>query len=843
MTQNNKESAQETIHLIGNAHIDPVWLWRWTDGFSEVKATFQAALDRLQEYPDFVFTCAGACYYRWVEENCPAMFEEIRHYVAEGRWVPVNGWWLQPDCNIPCGESFARHGLYGQRFFLDRFGMICDTGYNVDSFGHSGMLPQILKKSGMNHYVFMRPSDTEKPGVPHVFNWRSRDGSQVLTFKIPLGYGQADAEKMPEKVKGIAEVARREAKDMMLFYGVGNHGGGPTIAVLNKIKSLQSLPGGDRLVFSSPPQYMAAVSRQADPLPVVTEDLQYHAIGCYSAMLAVKQLNRRAEQRLLAAERFDTLAHQLFQTPLHTADLGKAWEKVLFNQFHDILAGCSIKTAYDDAGESYGYALSSAAEVLNSAVQKIAWAVDTLGPDRLPRSKDEDWQYWGLGAKGSPAVVFNPLPYPVEAPVEFSGAFAAITDADGSPLAVQQVRSLVTNGENDKWNTLAIASLPALGYATFWLHKKAADAPADMSADAAPADTSATAAQPGKLELAADGSRLANALTEVLIDPQAGRITGIIDRQSGRSYLQGPCVSLVIDETHSDTWGHGLKEYRDVVGSFAGETVQALDRGPIRGLVRLFSRYGDSTMIQDVILYADRPEIEIRLKIHWREKHKMLKLEFPLQTGQAIATAEIPYGFIERPMDGFEKPIQQWADISDDQGGVSVINDSSYALDIKDGVLRQTVLRSPIYADHFGRRDDGCEFMEQGEHEVKYLIYPHAGDWRAAATARKALAFNCPPVKVNETYHHGPLPQVMTGLAIQPANIVAVVLKGAENGRGAILRCQETDGQGTTARISMPLADRQWEAAFGPCEIKTFLIPDDAAEAVSEVNLLEMPAG
>jgi alpha-mannosidase len=170
-----------------------------------------------------------------VEENCPEMFEEIRRRVAEGRWVPVNGWWVQPDCNIPCGESFARHALYSQRYFLEKFSVLCDTGYNVDSFGHSGMLPQILKKSGMSHYVFMRPDDSEKPGVPNVFLWESPDGSSVLTYKIPFGYNLSDPSLLGDKVRYISELGEAQGTDMMLFYGVGNHGGGPTIAMLNQI--------------------------------------------------------------------------------------------------------------------------------------------------------------------------------------------------------------------------------------------------------------------------------------------------------------------------------------------------------------------------------------------------------------------------------------------------------------------------------------------------------------------------------------------------------------------------------------------------------------------------------
>lgn len=218
------------IHLVGNAHIDPVWLWRWQEGFAEIKATFQSALDRLEEFPDFVFTSACAAYYKWVEENDPVMFEEIRKRVNEGRWFIAGGWWVQPDCNIPSGESFVRHGLYSQRYFYEKFGIMSKVGYNVDSFGHNGMLPQVLKKSGMDYYVFSRPGPHEKEIPKNLFWWEGEDGSRVLAFRIPYNYGNWWSDKdnpLRGKTLAVLELAREQGTDMMNFYGVGNHGGGP----------------------------------------------------------------------------------------------------------------------------------------------------------------------------------------------------------------------------------------------------------------------------------------------------------------------------------------------------------------------------------------------------------------------------------------------------------------------------------------------------------------------------------------------------------------------------------------------------------------------------------------
>ena len=199
------------VWFVGNAHIDPVWLWNWQEGFSEIKATFRSALDRMKEFDDFVFTAAGASYYQWLEQNEPEMLDEIRQRVAEGRWVIAGGWWVQPDCNMPCGESFARHSLYSQALYRRLFGVQARFGYNVDSFGHNGNLPQIYTLSEMPCYVMMRPGEHEKALGVDAFNWQGVDGTVIPTYRIPFGYGTGwDTDLTDEKdVLGARTAAAR----------------------------------------------------------------------------------------------------------------------------------------------------------------------------------------------------------------------------------------------------------------------------------------------------------------------------------------------------------------------------------------------------------------------------------------------------------------------------------------------------------------------------------------------------------------------------------------------------------------------------------------------------------
>ena len=388
------------VHMIGNAHIDAVWLWQWQEAFQEVKATFRSALDRLRESDDFVFTSSSAAYYWRLEAHDPEMFEEIRQRIAEGRWVICGGWWVQADCNIPNGESFVRQGLYAQRFLRDRLGTTATVGYSPDAFGHHAMLPQILRKQGMSAYVLLRPEPHEKALPGRIFEWESADGSRVLAFRIPHGYatGSGDLERV---VRRVLPDLKDPYADVMCFYGVGNHGGGPTRANLESIRSMDADPTMPRLLMSSPPAYFSAIRQNGHDVPVVHDELQHHARGCYSAHSGIKRWNRLAEHLLIGAEAWATIADAIAAQPYPSVFSG-AWRSVLFNQFHDILCGSSIESAYEDARDLYGEAMSLGHRALNNALQSISWRIS------IPRGEDGPAETATPLLGGElPIVVFN----------------------------------------------------------------------------------------------------------------------------------------------------------------------------------------------------------------------------------------------------------------------------------------------------------------------------------------------------------------------------------------------------------------------------------------------------
>jgi alpha-mannosidase len=800
--------------MIGNAHIDPVWLWRWQEGCHEVLASFRSALDRMHEDPDFIFVSSSAAFYAWVEQINPAMFEEIRQRVHEGRWEIVGGWWIQPDCNIPSGESFVRQSLYGQHYFKEKFGVTALVGYNVDSFGHNGTLPQILKLSGMDRYVFMRPGPQEKGLPSRLFWWESDDGSRVLTYRLPFEYCTWGRE-LDIHIRRVAGELRPPFDQLMCFYGVGNHGGGPTIENLKSIHRLDQSADMPKLMFSSPNRFFAAVAQQSDALPVVHGDLQHHASGCYAAHSGIKRWNRRAEWALTTAEKWAAIASMTTGLPYPTAEFARAWQGVLFNQFHDILAGTSLESAYDDARNLFGEAMTIADRAFNAATQSLAWNIN------IPMAEGR-----------MPIVVFNPHAWAHKAVVELEfGRWTdehGLADETGQPVPVQLIQSEAT--ARGRHRLCFVAELPPLGYRVFHVVAQAAPAmhePANESSD----------------------TTLENGRFRITFDAQTGYISNLYDKLAETGAFVGDAAIPVVVNDQSDTWSHNVFSFRDEIGRFTATSVRLIEHGPVRSVVRVMSEYGQSRLVQDFTLYAELDYVEVSALVDWHEQWKALKLRFPIDVHFHRTTAEIPYGATERFANGEEDPCQSWVDVSgssrttNELYGVSIINDSKYSYDIFVRDIGMTVLRSPIYAHHdpaVPEPDRMYSFIDQGVQRFRYAIYPHAAGWEEAQTVQRAAELNQRPYALIGTYHPaGTLPQIDTFVAVDQPNVVAAALKQAEDGDDLILRCYESTKTATDATIRLPHWERTIEARFRPGEIKTFRIPRDAAAPIVEVNLLE----
>lgn len=815
------------IHLIGSAHLDPVWLWRWQEGYSEVLQTFRSALDRLKEYEDFIFTCSSCAYYKWVEETNPEMFEEIRQRVKEGRWIPVNGWWIQPDCNIPSGESFARQALYSQLYYYEKFGITCKTGYNVDSFGHSGMLPQILRLSGLDSYTSLRPGPGENPDIPNRFIWESPDGSRVIFFHVPESYISTGPEELNHRINLLNDLCEKEKGSVMLFYGVGNHGGGPTRFDIEYLRARLSEDSHALMVFSDPDRYFAELYNEIPDLPVWIDDLQHHASGCYSVTSIVKQLNRKADISLYASEVFSTVANKAFGMPAATEKFKEAWREVCFNQFHDILCGCSIMEAYDDVRNSMGHAINISDKLYIQACLRIAHYIDTW-IDGVSEPYAETRNH-NMVRFMRPVVVFNPLSFDVNVPVQTYNASSEVKDSEGNDVTFQNVRSSRSNDSHR--DTLFMAKVPALGYATYWMRLQPHNIDVSFSA---PADVQA------------EGLSIENKYIKAVFDEKTGYIISLVDKKSGYDWASKEkpvAVPIVIDDHTADTWAHNVFRFHDIKGVCELESIELVEKGPARALVRVRQKFGESHLTQDFSLSSGQRILHVKCKVIWQEDFTMLKMSFPVHGENPYNTYDIPGGFIKRPANGEEEPAGRWGAITVNTDGtersLAILNDSKYSYDCPGNDLRITLLRNVIFADHYSPRPPAdFNFTDEGKQFFEYGIFLCVGAPEKSGVMNEANLFNIRPVTVSESYHKGNMPQRKGFIRVSQDNIIMTAFKLCEDGTGSVIaRFYETAGIKTSVNIICDLLNIGFTAEFGNNEIKTFKIHPDGS--IEETDFLE----
>lgn len=829
-----RQQARPSVFAIGNAHIDPVWIWDWKEGMREVVATFTAAADRLDSSDDLLFTASSASYYAWVEEVDPPLFSRIKEHVRSGRWLVAGGEWVEPDCNIPSGESVCRQLLYSQRYLQESLGTVAHVGYNIDSFGHAGSLPQLLWKGGLHSYVMMRPQEHEK-ALPSLFGWRGTDGTEVTTYRIPFAYNvdvqPAEPDVVRHRVEALMERAEREKHPLMLFFGVGDHGGGPTRHAVEELRRLRADTSGG-VVFATPAGYFEAALDGGSPeLPVVEGDLHMHAVGCYSAVAWMKALNARAERSLVDAERLAALAAIATGRPMEVnGKLAEAWKAVLFNQFHDSLGGTCTEEAFEDLREFYGYALSIADGITAKATQALSARVDTWVPgaatsDRY-RSARPYVEHYPV-----PVVVFNPLSWALSAPVVLPHEGGSLTDDKGRPVTVQRVAS----GEGTRYSShvLARVELPPSGYRLFWLRE--ADVPEGGGPETSSVD----------LGMVASSTRLSNGLLDVVIDSGLGGVSGLRDDR-GREWLTSEALRPVVLEDPSDTWSHGVTRYEADEHECEFVGAEPVEAGPVRATVRLTYKWHSSVIHEDLYLYAGQRALGMRLVVNWGGHCQLVKLIVPVAGAGPVATVGLPYGAIARAADGREEVMQHWVDVATADGGLGCASDVTYGYDLADGRLRLTLLRSPRYADHRApwALDRGLEtaYTDQGAHRISLLFVPHTGDWAEAGLPRHAEQHCGNFPVVTETWHRGTLPTSERFIEVEPDSVAVAVVKRAEDGSGWVVRVVETAGSRSVARVNLSRLARSWQGVVGPFEVKTLLLPDDPVRGPVEVDTPELGA-
>ncbi len=801
------------LNMIAYAHIDAVWLWPWHEAMSVVLSTFRSALDRMKSDPDFVFTETSAKFYEWVAEIDPEMLDEIRPRVDEGRWELLGGWWVEPDVNMPNGESLARQGLEGQRLFRRLFGHQAKVAANPDSFGHSGTLPQILKLQELEDYIFMRPDEEAKRLPADLFWWEGPDGTRVLTYRIPFSY--TDAGALSQRIKQVIGL-REPVEDLMVFYGAGDHGGGATDENIRSIQKIMAEAAAPRLIYSTPEKYFSEIRRMKGlELPVVTGDLQHHSVGCYTAESTIKKNNRTAEMALTTAEKVASLSSVLYGAAYPQEEFHFAWGKVLFQQFHDSLAGTALPEHYLQSRQAYGYAMEVADQTISLSLERLAWQVPTEDPE-------SDY-----------LVVFNPHAWSTHLSVEYDlnwhpEVASQLTDEGGRSIAHQWVQGSTIVG--DRHTLVFQAPLPAFGYRQFRLRK----GPRPVAPSGVHASTETLENDHLRVTFSSEGT------------------IGIFDKDAGREVFAGPTTGargVVLDDP-SDTWSHDVVSYSDEIGNFRGAELRVLEGGPLRGRVRMRTRYGHSVLETDWILHAGSRTLEARCSLDWHERLKMLKLSFPVHVEEPHSTYETAFGYIERNTNGDENPGQRWIDLTGKREGkdygLAVINDAKYGYSVLKNDMRVSIVRGAVYAQHRPAKlmpNGEYIWQDQGIQTFRMWLAPHAGPWQAAGVVRLAEELTAPVPVLYQGIHPGLKPQSASFLSVDAANIVVTALKKAEEGDGLILRCYETDGRATTATLDIGFLKQRWSGSFRPLEIKSFRISKEGA--IHEVNLLEkqLPRG
>jgi alpha-mannosidase len=795
------------IRAVGNSHIDMAWLWPWTETVEIVRNTYRSALNMMDEYPGFTFAGSSARTYEWMEEKYPELFQEIQQRVKEGRWEIVGGMWVEPDLNMPGGESLTRQILVGKQYFKRKFGVDVKVGWNPDSFGYTWQLPQIYKKSGIDYFV------TQKLLWAHEFTtfpyklfwWESPDGSRLLTY-FPHDYGSMmEPVSMAEDVSvWMPSIYHQDLKDpeMMYLYGVGDHGGGPTRTMLDSATQLMSPDAVfPKLEFSSASGFLDDIAKRNDlEIPVWKNELyfQYHR-GVFTTQSETKKLIRQTEEKLLDAEKYAALA-QIYQRPYPRTQFTDAWKGLLFDDFHDIMPGSGIAVNYLDAKRNLDEVGRVSGDILDNSVDELSSRINTQ-------------------QNGTPIVVYNSLSWDrsevieVEAQLPLETPNIAVFDSANRVVTFQL---LANNRQRHRVRFLLQASAPALGYATYFVR------PAPKAAQASSVlKTSAT--------------ELENEFLRIRVDPQTGCITSLFDKRTNQESIarsetdtggpkDRPCGNLLqtfVDKPKDyDAWNIDA-DFEDKYWSLdKADEVKLTESGPLRAVIQVKHHFQNSSFMQNITLYPASTRVDVNMQTDWNEKHILLKVGFPVTVHADKATYEVPFGSIERPTTRntpdekaqFEVPALHWADLSDPQHGLSILNDSKYGYDTKGNVLRLTLLRSPSWPD---------AHADEGHHEFTYSLYPHSGTWREAETVRRGYELNYKLRAMQVQNHAGALPPVYSFVKIGGGDVVLTAMKWAEDENAVVLRFYEWAGKESDVTIHLPAgAQRAWET-----------------------NLIEQPAG
>lgn len=817
----------KTVHLVCNAHLDPVWLWTWEEGCTEALSTFRTAAELTEEFPGMVFNHNEALLYEWVKNNDPALFETIRAQIKEGKWHIMGGWYLQPDCNMPSGESLVRNILLGRRFFEKEFGVRPTTAINFDSFGHSQGLVQVLNQAGYNSYVVCRPHKSVFEFPEQDFIWRGLDGSEILVHRSDENYNSVLGHAAEELEAFLKE---NEKEEISLFlWGVGDHGGGPSRQDLRNLeKFFEEHKDNVRLLHSTPEDWFAELPEAKRP--VVDRGLNPVAEGCYTSQIRVKQKHRRLENELYSGEKMLSAAAIHCGLPYPKETLGEAQRDLVFSEFHDALPGSGTQRVEEDTLRLLDHGL----EILSRERMKAFLALSAGQPP--------------VEDGCSNVLVYNPHPWPITDILDFEVGLPK-QNWDSTfyyPQVYQDGVLAPTQSEMESshfcidWRKRVVTKvhLPASAMTTLSVRFE----PLPKRPTYAPIA--------GEKKFVFDNGEM---------KVEINTATGLIDcYQVGEAtYLNQDSMALTIRDDTCNPWGFGDPDRHSVyrmnlltpheASAFSGlsdmvcPAVRIIDDGPVRTVVEALFGWHDSYAYQRYLLPKKGTCFDVEMGVYWNEKDRSLKLELNTEFSDGEFWGQIAFGREKLYQDGQEVVAQKWVSLGKNDCTIAVFNDGIHGFCEDRGTIGMTLLRSPGYSAADGNFEKTLREvrhtvrMEQGERLYRFRVWggktaeiSHRLDAAAQVFNERpyALAFN-PSGK-------GTVPPA--GLRLDNEAVILSCFKKAEDDTGYVFRLYESTG--SRQNVTVSFGDRSTRIEMGPFEIKTFLLSEKAS-GITEVNILE----
>ena len=745
---------------IGHTHIDVAWLWTVAQTREKVARSFSTVLKYMDEYPEYKFMSSQPALYQFLKERYPETYEKIKERVKEGRWEPEGGMWVEADCNLTSGESLVRQFLYGKKFFKDEFGIDSRILWLPDVFGYSGALPQIMKKSGIKYFMTTKLAWNQINKVPYdTMMWRGIDGSEIFTHLITtLGVGQSEADFFttyngmlhPDAILGGWHRYQNKDinNDILIAFGYGDGGGGPTREMLETSKRMEKgIRGIPKVRQEFAGNYFEELEERVEgnkSLPVWEGELyfEYHR-GTYTSMGRNKRSNRRCEQLLMDAELLEVLTGTS-----EKEEMDKIWRTVLLNQFHDILPGSSIAEVYEVTKKEYAEIESRLAEMI---AEKLNLLMDG-GQDKIS--------------------VFNTLGFDRNDVVSLGDCHAAaLTDESGKIYPVQ---------ETAQGAVAYITDIPAKGGKTLQLLDTVKE-------------------EASRIQITENG--IETPFYRISID-ENGLFTSIYDKECDREVLKagekGNLLRMYEDKPmHYDCWDIDMYYSEKYWDAEKADKIQWTEEGPVRATLEIQRTISNSVIKQEIHFYADSRRIDFSTWVDWKEHQHLLKVHFPVNIHSDEATFEVQFGNLKRKIHGntswdearFESCGQKWMDISEGHYGVSLLNDCKYGYSAKDSNIALTLIKSGI---------DPNKTADQEEHVFTYALYPHKEMWSAAGTVQEAYKLNQPAyATAGELKNTG-----KSFISTDKDNIIIETVKPAENGDGMIVRLYDCENSLTKATLT-----------------------------------------